>query len=110
MRRWRVHYADGSTYDSSQGRPEDAPPRGVVVIAQSRATDDVHGLEVELQQRWDWYFWHLPRGEWWGCDLSGLLDRLLWERDVGPVIQGVSVPTPEFRAALERARQLGVPR
>ena len=103
MRRWRIYYADGSTFDSSEGEPEDATAFGVVVIAQTRAPDDVHGLERELQHGWDWYWWHAERGEWWGSDIHGLLDHLLHRTPVRAVVQGRSVPTARFRAFMEAA-------
>jgi len=29
---WRIYYADGSTFDNTQGNPEDAPTTGVIAI------------------------------------------------------------------------------
>jgi hypothetical protein len=102
--RWRIYYDTGASFDCSDGRPEDAPPCGVVVISQGRDPSDPHGTD-ELQQRWDWYWWHAERGEWWGSDLHGLLDHLMHGDYVRAVKQGRSVPSPRFRALMQRASE-----
>ena len=63
---FRVYYSDGSTFD---GDPESAPGLGVVVIVQD--DPDVGRM---VMARWDFYCWH--QGQWWGHDLTGLMDCL----------------------------------
>lgn len=69
VKAWAVFYADGSTFTSDDGGPADAPGLGVVVIAQ--ADPEVGRM---LMCRWDFYCWHEP--QWWGHDLTGLIDCL----------------------------------
>ena len=49
---WRVFYADGSTFDSSQGSWADAPPFGVVCVVYYHLTDKVRRtLDVQASDR-----------------------------------------------------------
>jgi len=82
MLSWRIYYDDGSTFDSSQGEPEDAPSFGVVFIPQP---DEQVGRMV--MQGWDWYYFN-KSGQWWGCDIYGLLDRLLHNLPTRALKQG----------------------
>lgn len=69
MLAWRIYYAGGQTFDSSQGPPESAPGPGVLAIVQ---TDDAAGRVLVTG---DYYLRH--RGEWIGVDLPGMLDHLM---------------------------------
>lgn len=93
---WRVHYADGSTYDDESGPVEDAPGLGVVIVAQA----DLDAGR-ELLHRKDYYYWE--RGRWFGCDLFGLWDYLARS---GPrkVIAGRNTTYREYAALFDRAR------
>lgn len=35
--RWRIYYDDGTTFDDNDGKPQDSPPWGAVVVAQPKA-------------------------------------------------------------------------
>ena len=71
MLAWRVYYDDGSTFDSSMGGPDDAPPFGVVCVLQRTA--DGCGV-VSLQER-D-FFVH-DGVAWVPVDKTGIWDRLI---------------------------------
>ena len=95
--RWRIYYADGSTYSDA---PEEAPKTGVQVIATLR--EGPNGPWVEQEQLSDYYFW--TDDGWHGSDLQGYG---LWEYLVGPgwrlVLFGSRVTTLEYRAIVDRA-------
>ena len=55
--RWRSYYGDGSTFDSSEGRPEDAPSNDVQIIAELR-----DGRRIAHSLAEDYYVWD---GEKW---------------------------------------------
>jgi hypothetical protein len=88
--RWRIYYGDGSTFDSGQGEPADAPSLNVQAIVQRDPSPHgvgrfvIHGggqrpNRVPL----DYYCWDAERGIWLGCDLFGLWDYLSrpgWKR------------------------------
>lgn len=61
---WRIYYADGSSFDSDDGAPEDAPTTGVLCIKQS---NQMSGW-ILLSQG-DYYLWHDE--VWWGADAPG---------------------------------------
>lgn len=91
--RWKVFYADGSTYDSEEGgRPE---ARGVQAIVQ-----DHPRVNKEIVTGADYYI-RDPEGRWIGVDLFGLYD---WLVDVGLVLFGRMVTTEEYRELFKRAK------
>jgi hypothetical protein len=97
--KWRVYYADGSTFDSSQGSEEAAPGDGVVCIVQPARG----GREVMC--RWDWYYWHGTAEEWWGSDIHGLLYQLTHDPEgvIRAVKQGAMVKTDWYDELTKRA-------
>jgi len=58
MRRWKIFYCDGTTFDSSQGEPNDAPCREVAVI---HTEDGRCGRRLLYGS--DWYRW-MDEGIW----------------------------------------------
>jgi hypothetical protein len=96
--KWRIYYDDGSMFDSGQGGPEDAPGHGVVCIVQP---DEEIGRTI--MQGWDWYYFHEGDGNWWGCDIHGLTDRLTHRLPVRAVCEGRTVATERFRQILRLA-------
>jgi hypothetical protein len=55
---WRIYYADGSTFDSDQGEPWDAPATRVLLILQQH-----HDLQERAYYQWedDYYLWKYDR-------------------------------------------------
>lgn len=103
MNRWRIYYADGSTYSERDGALEDAPAWGVLVIAEVNLTDGRHTVS-----NGDYYVWD-DRGagpHWWECNETGLLLYLSkpgWKK----VLFGELVENETFQAAHLRAVQDG---
>lgn len=64
---WRIYYADNSTFDSNQGKPEHAPATGVIVIAQK---NPIKGERPYIQHMTDYYVW--LETHWLGCDIMRL--------------------------------------
>jgi hypothetical protein len=67
---WKIYYADGTTYNSLDGGPDQAPAIGVQVIIQR---DKNHG--IKYVSGGDYYLWD-DRGEgaeWWAADEAGLI-------------------------------------
>lgn len=93
MVRWRIYYADGSTFDSTMGDPWEAPGLGVVCIVQG---DPDTGRGV--QSRWDWYAWRRDTRDWWGHDGFGILDQLTADRldRVAAVKAGRTVSSEDY--------------
>lgn len=93
MRRWRIYYDDGSTYDASI---EAAPCDGVIVVVQDDAD-----VGRELLHMKDFYVW--DHGRWFGCDRYGLEDYLRrpgWKK----MIAGRNTTPANYHALMERAR------
>lgn len=69
---WRIYYDDGSTFDSTDGRPEDAPPLGFIC-----AIGYDEGGARYIMHGWDHYCYDRDSNQWWGMDYVGLFDRLI---------------------------------
>lgn len=105
---WRIYYANGSTFDSGAGFPEDAPADGVVCIVYP---DDQTGRVV--MHGWDWYWFHETSKQWWGCQLSALLSLLKRSGHEGldgalvpirAVKEGMTVSNGDWKLIMQKAK------
>ena len=88
---WRIYYDDFSTFDSTQGAPEDAPPYGVLHIVFY--DDDDRRL---ILSKFDFYY-H-KAGQWWGSDLTGMIDQFTaFPNECRALKVGRTVPTEVWR-------------
>lgn len=62
---WRIYYADNSTFSNLDGKPEDAPPVGVICILQNPPN---HGWMLLRDKD---YYLRLDDSEWVGCEADG---------------------------------------
>lgn len=96
---WRIYYDDGSTFDSGQGTPQDAPALGVICIVYP---DELVGRVI--MHRFDWYYWVADdEQQWWGSDIHGLTDRLIHNLPTEAVKEGRSVSHRYFREIITKA-------
>ena len=98
---YRIYYADGSTFNSSQGDPQDAPGLGVLVIVQEHR---IPGERAYLQHMADYYIW--KSGRWQGCDLFYVWQYLFVNRDEFPkvVMAGETAVNDVYALAVRRAK------
>ncbi len=68
---WRIYYADGSTFDSTDGEPHEAPTEGFICAVGYNESDERY-----IMHGWNFYCWDKTSSQWWGCDQFGLHDRL----------------------------------
>jgi len=68
---WRIYYDDGTTFDSNDGLPHEAPPRGFILVVGYDETNTRY-----IMQGWDHYCFDKESDQWWGMDVHGLIDRL----------------------------------
>jgi len=94
---WRIYYDDGSTFDSSQGLPHDAPPEGFIAAIGYDETGKRY-----IMQTYDFYGYDEASSQWWGHNLPGLLDRLR-RNVVYAYKEGRTVTKSEFGAIMGRA-------
>ena len=92
---WRIYYDDGSTFDSDQGEPHDAPSEGFVCAVGY----DERGQRY-IMHGWDFYQW--SSDQWWGMDRIGLHDRLR-RNLVYAYKEGRTVTRTEFEALMSKA-------
>jgi hypothetical protein len=88
---WRIYYDDGSTCNSAQGGPDDAPADGVVAIVQ------LSGRSREILKGWDCYFYHLQRKRWVGADAHTLHQRLKKRLPMAGVCDGIGMVTEDYQ-------------
>lgn len=96
---WRIYYEGGSTFDSRDGEPHDAPSFGVVAVVmpdQQVGRLILHGF--------NWYYWETRTRQWWGSDETGVHDGLLSNLPRTAYKLGRSVAASEFSAIMESAR------
>lgn len=98
MTDWRIYYDNGDTFDNADGTPEDAPPFGVLCIVFACK---VNGRMV--MHGWDWYFYNEQEKNWWGADIHGLLDQLMWNKPVRAVKQGRNTTETNWHDTMNRA-------
>ena len=100
MIEWRIYYSDGSTFDSSQGTPDDAPAFGVHVILQladnGRLRDPVVGAD---------YYLFSESGKWVGADLVALIEKLANRVPFSGFLVGRWEPTDEYLAVLRKSEK-----
>jgi len=90
---WKIYYNDRSTFSSLDGDPEDAPTRGVQVIAQ----DDPRLVWV-TQAKSDYYIWD-DRGDgprFWGVDLFGLWEYLFTKPGKKIALAGMTIGSFDY--------------
>jgi hypothetical protein len=92
---WRIYYANGATFDSAQGGPEDASPTGVICIKQRNAVSAWALVSLK-----DYYLWH--HGAWWGADTPGFW-QYLFKPGAKVALFGESVPDAKFNEIVSRA-------
>jgi len=100
MVRWRIYYSDGTTFDSTQGSPDEAPAFGVQVILQ--LSDG--GRRRESVSNADYYV-YTPSGFWVGADLTGILDRLANRLPFSGFLIGRWDPRDEFLGILRTSEK-----
>jgi hypothetical protein len=91
--RWMVFYADGSTFSSDQGAPEDAPKDYVEVVLQEskEGRELIDGMATD----YEFYCWH---GDRWIIHNQNGLDQYLAMPDSPKVyLRGFYIPDEQFR-------------
>lgn len=101
MKRYRIYYGDGSTYD---GDPFLAPQTNVQVVL-TESTAAVQGFTLACKH--DRYYWNGT--VWTPCDEAGMWDYLLMYRGPKALLFGrTTVRDEDFWATVTRARREGL--
>lgn len=98
MIEWRIYYDGGSTFDNTDGAPEDAPAHGVIAIC---TRDEKLGRMV--LNGFDFYCYQYEADEWFGCDQWGLIDKLLHRLPFNAWLMGRTVRTLDFDKIIAQA-------
>lgn len=93
---WIIYYGDQSDFTSDAGRPDEAPPVNVQIIAQVSYQEG----RVLLSGH-DFYWWEPLLLQWSGGDVFGMYDLLM--RHPGVIKFARSMRTPDFQKLFERA-------
>ncbi len=95
--KWRVYYDDGSTFDSTQGNPDNAPPWGVICINQISVE---HGRNIAAYL--DYYVYD-PEDGWIGIKWDGVIDRLANRLSLDGFLVGRTVSRHRFQEIMLKA-------
>lgn len=96
--RWKIFYDNGSTFTDVDGKPFDAPKRGVIAIT---VQDGEHGRALCRDN--DFYIWNVYDGNelWQGVDWFGLWDYLV-DPGVKIVLFGRTIGNKEYRNLINK--------
>jgi hypothetical protein len=92
---WRFYFVNGSTFDSSQGDPNDTPSRGGAFVMQRDLTPPNRPEQVKGE---NFYYWGGPSMQWRGADGDAVIEALLEGEVVEGLIQGRRMARTEFFA------------
>ena len=68
---WRIYYSDGTTFDSNDGEPHEAPSTGFICAVAY----DEDGVRY-IMHGWNHYRYDVDSRQWWGMDDMGVFDTL----------------------------------
>jgi hypothetical protein len=97
---WRIYYSDGSTFDSNQGNPFDAPTEFFICAVGY----DEKGHRY-IMHGWNYYRWDKETCQWWGMDNQGLKTRLRHNGEIYAYKEGYTITKAQFNAIMERAHK-----
>ena len=92
--KWKIFYADGTTFDSGQGTPQDAPAKDVGVLVQE---DGRCGRRI--LKFMDWFRWDVSAGRWFDCEQFDVLFYLTRHGTV-TALRGQYMPEAKFQKIL----------
>ena len=92
--RWKIFYADGSTFSSADGTPAQAPATNVEVIVQQNSRGEREILDG-ANTNYEFYAWHPESNQWIIHNQSGL-DQFLAANKRGVYLSGYYVDDVTF--------------
>jgi hypothetical protein len=99
--RWLIYYADGSSYSSEDGPPEQAPRDYCEVIMQDEPSRDRRDIISGAGTTYQYFCWHGDR--WIIHDDSGLRQYNQLFGDKAIVLNGFYIPDEQFWEIHDRA-------
>ena len=102
---WRIYYDDGSTFDSRDGQPWQAPGHGVICIVQPDPHPPNYSVNTQVLRGHPYYWYHVEWGYWMHSDRDGALDQLTADRKnvVCALKQGRWASYADYDAIVTRA-------
>ena len=97
---WCIYYADGTTFDSNDGEPHEAPSEFFLCAL---------GYEQDgsryIMHSWNYYRWDKETRVWWGFDRQGLHTRLRHNGEIYAYKEGYTVPKEIWSKTVSAANQ-----
>ena len=81
MLKWRIYYSDGTTFDSNQGEPWEAPGRGIICIVQPDPSPMMQNVNTQVLRGHPYYWYHREWGYWLHSDRDGFIDQFNNDRE-----------------------------
>lgn len=95
MSRWKIWYADGTTFDSGQGSPADAPRLGVACV---QTEDGRFGRRTH--KYCDYYVWSTREQRWFEADDAAALVLRALQDDGIIAVAGIYQRDDDFERIL----------
>lgn len=101
--RWKLVYADGSTFTDLDGAPHESPVTGVLFLCQPAS-------EPPILLNADWFMYREDHDEWTQCGSDGMVDHaVLYGHLISAFRKTLWVRSPDFKALWAQAREeLGI--
>ncbi len=98
MLKWKVYYADNSTFSSDDGEPWEAPGYGVQAVCQPEPD-----VGLETLHAFDYYIYR--RGCWLGIGgHDGLVDHMIsYAPEIKAVLAGRQIPRQDYQVVMRLA-------
>ena len=98
---WRIYYADGTTFDSTQGEPWEAPAIHVLGINQRHQDPSERPYHV-----WRANFFTWKQNQWFGMDQYGFFQYMFVDKWLHPkaVLLGEFVSNPIWDAFVQKIK------
>jgi hypothetical protein len=95
---WKIYYHDGSTFDSDDGSPDDAPAYGVLSV--------LHRVPFEDRERNEFiiygdFYYYITGDRWYGGDDYGLREHLRDHTPLEGVCQGRLIDFEAFNNVMK---------
>lgn len=98
---WKIFYSDGTTFDSSQGEPHEAPIKHFICAL---GYDPVDGKRYQMHG-WDFYRWDRDNKQWWGFDRQGRDTRLEDGDEIYAYKVGFTVTKAKFLSIMDTSHR-----
>lgn len=100
---WRIYYADGTTFDSYEGAPDESPDKGVICVVQPDKAPGSYNVGRDTQNEKDWFLCY--DNQWLAVSTPGMKMHIKSNRlfNLQAAREGMMLPFVEYRKIMDKA-------